>query len=77
MAITFTLSLDLTDHEHPGNPAAQHAKVREWLGLAMQAIGSDLKRKGELTIPCWDASLGVNHHAPIGSWEFTDAGPGS
>ncbi len=43
----------------------------------MQAIGSDLKRKGDLTIPCWDVSLGVSHHAPIGSWEFSDAGPGS
>jgi hypothetical protein len=68
----FILRLDLTDHRHPGNPAAQHHLVREWLNLASQAIGSSSKRSGELTIPRWDVSLGINHHAAIGSWAFED-----
>jgi hypothetical protein len=72
MAITFTLSIDLTDHQHPGNQAAQHAKVREWLGLTIQAIGAGTKRKGELTIPSFDPHRNVGGHVKIGSWEFVD-----
>ena len=71
----FTLTLDLTGHEHPANPAAQHAKVRELLGLAVQAIGSGPGRKGDLTVPVWNASEGVSRHVTIGSWEFTETAP--
>jgi hypothetical protein len=68
----FVLRLDLSSHQHPGNPAAQHALVRQMLNLAMQAIGSNLNRKGELSIPLWDASEGLSRHIAIGSWEFTE-----
>ena len=71
----FTLTLDLTDHRHPANPAAQRAKVREWLALAGQAIGSGPGRKGDLTVPVWDATRGVSNHTKIGLWEFTDIAP--
>ena len=67
----FVLRIDLTDHQHPANPAAEHAKVREWLSLAGQAIGSGPGRKGDLTVPVWNASEGVSRHIIIGSWEFT------
>ena len=68
----FILRLDLTDHQHPGNPAAEHAKVREQLGLAMQAIGAGTKRSGDLTIPSFDPHRNVGGHVKIGSWEFTE-----
>jgi hypothetical protein len=68
----FVLRLDLTDHQHPGNQAALHAKVREWLALAMQAIGSGSARKGDLTIPLWDGGQGVSRHVKIGEWQFND-----
>jgi hypothetical protein len=69
----FVLRLDLAGHEHVGNPAAQHALVRQMLGHAMQAIGSDLKRTGELSSPLFDAGRGVSGHVVIGRWEFSDA----
>lgn len=68
----FILRLNLTDHQHPENRAAEHAKVRELLGLAMQAVGSSPKRNGELKIPRWDVSRGVNEAVTIGSWEFIE-----
>jgi hypothetical protein len=71
-AMHFILRLDLTDHQHPENLAAEHAKVRELLGLASQAIGANSGRKGELTTPTWDASRSTGGHAVIGSWEFTN-----
>jgi hypothetical protein len=66
----FVLKLDLSNHEH--HPAAQQAIVREMLGLAIQAIGSNPKRNGELTIPLWNVQQGVNRHITVGSWEFTE-----
>ena len=66
----FILKLDLSGHEH--HQTAQHAHVCQMLDLAKQAIGSDSKRKGDLTIPRWDVSLGVNRPSTIGSWEFID-----
>jgi hypothetical protein len=68
----FNLRIDLTDHEHRGNIVAQHEFVGQMLDLAKQQLGSDRKRSGTLTIPRWDVSLGINHHAPIGSWAFED-----
>jgi hypothetical protein len=47
----FVLKLDLANHRHPENLAAEHALVREWLNLASRAIGSNSNRQGELTIP--------------------------
>jgi hypothetical protein len=66
----FVLQLDLSNHEH--HQAAQHTVVREMLGLAIQAIGSDSRRKGDLTIPVWNASQGVNRHVTVGSWQFNE-----
>jgi hypothetical protein len=66
----FILELDLSNHEH--HHAARQAVVREMLGLAIQAVGSNPKRKGELTMPIWDASQSVNRHVTIGSWEFNE-----
>jgi hypothetical protein len=70
---TFTLKLDLTDHQHPDNLAAEHAKVREWLNLASQAIGSNSNRRGELSIPVYDPSSNSGRRAVIGFWEFIDS----
>jgi hypothetical protein len=64
----FILRLDLSGHEH--HQTAQHALVGQMLDLAKQAINSDSKRHGELTIPRFDVSLGVNRPAVIGSWAF-------
>jgi hypothetical protein len=66
----FVLKLDLSNHEH--HPAAQQAIVREILGLAIQAIGSNPKRRGDLTMPIWDVGQGVNRHVTIGSWKFNE-----
>jgi hypothetical protein len=66
----FVLKLNLANHEH--HAAAQHAIVREMLGLAQQQIGSGSSRKGELTIPLWNVQQGVNRHITVGSWEFTE-----
>jgi hypothetical protein len=63
---TFTLKLDLSDHEHPNNQHAQHAIVLQMLDFAKQAIGSDIKRSGDLF------SSFVFERKKIGSWEFTD-----
>jgi hypothetical protein len=68
MTTEFVLKLDLSGHEH--HQMAQHAHVCQMLDLAKQAIGSDSKRHGELTIPRFDVSLGVNRPAVIGSWAF-------
>jgi hypothetical protein len=57
----FVLTLNLDDHEHPGNQRAQHATVCQMLQTAMQAIGSDMHREGNLAMP------GGVH---VGSWEF-------
>jgi hypothetical protein len=62
----FTLTLDLTDRGHPDNPRAQHAVVLRMLELAAQAIGSDVKRSGELFY-----ASGFDRKK-IGSWEFID-----
>jgi hypothetical protein len=68
----FVLRLDLTDHQRPDNLTAEHAKVREMLGIAMQAIGSSPGRKGEITIPKFDPRRGISDHVAVGSWEFTE-----
>jgi hypothetical protein len=68
----FVLKLDLSDHEHRDNLAAQHTKVCQWLDLAKQAIGSNSNRRGDLTTPTWDASRSTGAHVVIGRWEFID-----
>jgi hypothetical protein len=71
-AMHFILRLELDNHRHPENLAAEHAVVREWLNLASHAIGSSPARKGELSTPTWDASRSTGGHAVIGSLAFID-----
>jgi hypothetical protein len=71
-AMHFILRIDLTDHQHPGNQAAQHAKVRELLGLASHAVGANSGRKGDLTVPGFDPSSNTGGHVKVGSWKFED-----
>jgi hypothetical protein len=68
----FVLELDLADHQHPDNRGAEHAKVREILALAAQAIGSSHDRSGELTIPHFDPRIGASRPVKIGDWRFVD-----
>jgi hypothetical protein len=71
----FVLRLDLREHEHRDNLAAQYTKVCQWLDLAKQQLGSNLNRRGDLTIPIWNLSVGANHPAKIGSWAFVEDEP--
>ena len=69
----FILRLDLSDHaQHGDNLPAQHAKVRQWLGLAIQAIGGNSARSGDLTVPIFDPATNTGRHAKVGTWTFTD-----
>jgi hypothetical protein len=68
----FVLKIDLSEHGHPGNLPAQHARVREMLDFAKQAIGANSNRRGDLTIPVFDPSSNTGGHAVIGSWAFED-----
>jgi hypothetical protein len=60
---TFVLTLDLSDHQHPGNIRAQHSTVCQMLQSAIHAIGSDNHRSGNLAMP-------GNVH--VGTWEFRE-----
>jgi hypothetical protein len=64
--------LDLTYHQHPGNRAAEHALVRQWLNLAVQQLGANLDREGELMVPVWDLRVGASHPTRVGSWAFIE-----
>jgi hypothetical protein len=59
----YVLRLDLSEHQHPGNQNAQHQTVCQLLRTAIQAIGSDMNRKGNL-------ALSGNVH--VGTWEFNE-----
>jgi hypothetical protein len=61
---TFTLTLDLSDHEHPENPRAQRSFILQMLILAGQAIGASEAMAGELT------AGGAFAQQKIGSWEL-------
>jgi hypothetical protein len=60
----FVLTINLEEHKHHENPAAQHAKVRQLLGIAAQALGMNTDRSGKLALVANDF---------IGSWEFQDS----
>jgi hypothetical protein len=62
----FILRLDLTDHEHTHNPAAQHAIVGQLLDHAKQAICSGTAREGDLFF-----SAMLQERQKIGTWQFT------
>jgi hypothetical protein len=70
MATTFTLTIDLTDHEHPGASwRAQHHTVVTLLDQVKQSIGSNPGRRGDITHT--GLAHGQSHSTTIGSWEFS------
>lgn len=73
MATTFTLSIDLADHEHASNLPAQHALVRQFLGDAQQALGMSLQRRGDITHTA--IANGQARTTIVGSWEFSEVKP--
>jgi hypothetical protein len=64
----FILRLDLAEHEHAHNPAAQRLIVGQMLDHARQAVCSGSAREGELSL---SAPL---QKQKIGTWQFTDEG---
>jgi hypothetical protein len=69
MATTFTLTIDLTDHEHPGaNWQAQHHTVVGLLDRVKQSVGSSPGRRGDIIYT--GIANGQAHSTTIGSWEF-------
>jgi hypothetical protein len=76
MAITFTLSIDLTGHVHQHAPMAHRHTVAALLAQATQAFASSPAMRGDLTITSPNTPPQV-----LGTWQFADdehvAGPGS
>jgi hypothetical protein len=82
MSQKFTLTLDLSDHEHPHSPTAQRQIVAQLLQQAAQAVGSGYVdprvRTGEDGVtkdhPSVRHAWGELSYdgAEIGSWEFSD-----
>jgi hypothetical protein len=70
MATTFTLTIDLADHEHPGNWRAQHNTVLTLLDQVKQAIGSSPGRRGDIVYT--GLAHGQSRSSLIGSWQFGD-----
>jgi hypothetical protein len=71
MATTFTLTIDLTDHEHPGaNWRAQHHTVAGLLDRVKQSVGSSPGRRGDIVFT--GLAHGQSRSSLIGFWEFTD-----
>jgi hypothetical protein len=69
MATTFTLTIDLTDHEHPGASwIAQHHTVVGLLDRVKQSVGSSPGRRGDITYT--GSANGQSYSTTIGSWEF-------
>jgi hypothetical protein len=68
----FVLRLDLAEHGHPDNAAAQYVFVRQMLDIARQQLGSGTPPKGELSIPVFDPSSNSGRRAVVGRWEFQD-----
>ena len=71
MSTTFTLTIDLTDHEHPGASwRAQHHTVVTLLDQVKQAVGSSPSRRGDIIYT--GLAHGQSRSSLIGFWEFTD-----
>jgi hypothetical protein len=69
MATTFTITIDLTDHEHPGASwQAQHRTVVDLLDRVKQSVGSSPGRRGDIVHTGF--ANGQSHSTTIGSWEF-------
>jgi hypothetical protein len=71
----FVLKVDLSDHEYPGNAAAQHAAVAQLLAQAAHALRGSPGRSGTLTTP--NPHPGGGDHVVVGSWEFGEEDPAS
>jgi hypothetical protein len=67
MAITFTLTIDLTGHVHQHAPTAHRATVAHLLDQARQALASSAGMRGDLTIAAPNTPPQV-----LGTWEFVD-----
>jgi hypothetical protein len=79
----FALTIDLTDHEHPENPAAQRAFILQKLQEAAQQVGRghpDPRIKTGEVQPNHESARhargditagGAFEKKKIGSWEFT------
>jgi hypothetical protein len=82
----FNLTLDLSDHAHPENPAAQRAFVTQMLHQAAQAVGSNYV---DPRVKTEEHGVKPDHHSvrhasgdivagpafgqkKIGTWEFSD-----
>jgi hypothetical protein len=71
MATTFTITIDLTDHEHPGASwQAQHHTVVGLLDRVKQSVGSSPGRRGDITHTGF--AHGQSRSSLIGSWQFVD-----
>lgn len=71
MATTFTLTIDLTDHEHPGASwRAQHHTVVGLLDQVKQSVGSSPGRRGDITYTGF--ANGQSSSSLIGFWEFSN-----
>jgi hypothetical protein len=70
MAITFTLSIDLTGHVHQHAPRAHRHTVAQLLDQAKQVLASSPAMRGDLTITA------VPNTPPqvLGTWQFADDG---
>jgi hypothetical protein len=63
----FTLTLDLSDHEHPHSPTAQRHIVGQLLDQAKQAIGSGLAKEGKIT-----HATAAFQQKTVGTWKFIE-----
>jgi selenophosphate synthetase-related protein len=69
MAITFTLSIDLTGHVHQHAPTAHRHTVAQLLDKAKQVLASSAATHGDLTITAPNMPPQV-----LGTWQFADDG---
>jgi hypothetical protein len=69
MATTFTITIDLADHEHPGADwRAQHHTVVTLLDRVKQSVGSSPGRRGDIVHTGF--ANGQSSSTTIGTWEF-------
>ncbi len=67
MAITFTLTIDLTGHVHQHAPSAHRHTVAQMLDQAKQALASNPAMRGDLTMTAPNSPPQV-----LGTWQFAD-----
>jgi hypothetical protein len=67
MALTFTLSIDLTGHVHQHAPQAHRHTVAQLLDKAKQALASSAATRIDLTIAAPNTPPQI-----LGTWQFAD-----